>query len=45
VIKLSPKFEVLAANPLAEATSGSTVNFDGEIFSRTHEQLCCIGTK
>jgi outer membrane protein assembly factor BamB len=43
VIKASPKFELLAANPLNEATNASTVISDGEIFIRTHEHLWCIG--
>jgi outer membrane protein assembly factor BamB len=45
VIKASPQFERLAANPLEESTNSSIVISDGEIFIRTHEHLWRIGAK
>jgi outer membrane protein assembly factor BamB len=45
VIKASPQFEQLAANPLEESTNSSIVISDGEIFVRTHEHLWCVGGK
>jgi outer membrane protein assembly factor BamB len=43
VIKASPEFEQVAANPLNEQTNSSIVISDGEIFIRTHEHLWCVG--
>jgi outer membrane protein assembly factor BamB len=44
VLKASPKFEVLAVNPLLnELTNSSHAISDGEIFIRTHKHLWCIG--
>lgn len=45
VLKASPKYELLATNPLGEDTNSSTVISNGEIFLRTHEHLWCIGSK
>ncbi len=43
VVRASPKYELLATNPLDEMTNSSTVISDGQIFIRTHEHLWCIG--
>ncbi len=43
VIKASPEFEQLAANPLGEQTNSSIVIAGGEILIRTHEHLWCVG--
>lgn len=46
VIKAAPKFEQLAANPLNDGlTNSSVAPSDGEIFIRTHAHLWCIGKK
>jgi outer membrane protein assembly factor BamB len=45
VLRASPKFELLAANALAETTMSSPAVSDGEIFIRTHRALWCIGEK
>ena len=42
VLKASPKFELLAANPLRETTISSLAVSDGEIFIRTYQNLWCI---
>lgn len=43
VLKASPKFEVLAANPLGETTISSPAVSGGDIFIRTYKSLWCIG--
>ncbi len=42
VFKASPKFEVVAVNPLGERSNSSIVPSDGELFIRTHKALRCI---
>jgi outer membrane protein assembly factor BamB len=44
VLKASPKFELLASNPLGETTISSLAVSDGEIFIRTYKALWCIGS-
>lgn len=45
VLAASPKFEVLAVNPLGagEQTNSSPVVSNGEVFIRTHKHLWCVG--
>ena len=46
VIAASPKFKLLAINPLDGAlTNASLTVSDGQFFLRTHTHLWCIGTK
>jgi outer membrane protein assembly factor BamB len=45
VLRASPKFELLATNPLGETTNSSIVVSAGRILVRTHEHLWCIGGK
>lgn len=45
VLKASPKFEVLAVNPLFEKTLSSMAVSDGAIFIRTYQHLWCIQEK
>ena len=46
VLKASPKFELLALNPLGDGlTNASHAVSDGEIFIRTHAHLWCIATQ
>lgn len=47
VLNASPKYEVLANNPLGkgEQTNSSVVISDGEIYLRTFRHLWCISTK
>lgn len=46
VLRASPKFEVLAVNPLDGAlTNASHAISNGEIFIRTHKNLWCIAEK
>lgn len=42
VFRASPKFELLATNPLGESTNASIVASHGEIFIRTDEHLWCV---
>jgi len=42
VFKASPKFELLATNPLGETTMASLAVADGDIFIRTYDHLWCI---
>ena len=42
VFKASPKFEVVAVNPLGERSNSSIVPSDGELFIRTHKALRCV---
>ena len=42
VLRASPKFELLAVNPLGETTMSSCAPSDGELFLRTHQALWCI---
>jgi hypothetical protein len=42
VFKASPKFELVAVNPLGEPSNSSIVPSDGELFIRTHAALWCI---
>ena len=42
VLKASPKFELLSANPLGETTMASLAVSDGDIFIRTYNNLWCI---
>jgi hypothetical protein len=44
VLRASPKFEVLATNPLGDGMTNSSVAVsDGELFIRTQKHLWCIG--
>jgi len=45
VLRANPRFEVLSANPLGEATMGSLAVSDDEIFIRTYKNLWCISEK
>jgi outer membrane protein assembly factor BamB len=45
VIKVGPKFEVIAENPLNDYTLSSPAISDGQIFIRTAQQLFCIGKR
>lgn len=42
VLKASPRFEVLAVNPLGETTIGSLAASDGEVVIRTYNHLWCV---
>lgn len=42
VFRASPKFELLAVNPLGERSNASIAASDGELFIRTHAALWCI---
>jgi len=44
VFRASPKFELLATNPLGERSNSSIVASDGNLFIRTHAALWCIGS-
>ena len=43
VFKASPKFEVIAVNPLGEPSNASIAASDNQLFIRTHVALWCIG--
>lgn len=45
VFKASPKFELLATNPLGERSNSSIVPSNGDLLIRTHKALWCIGEK
>ena len=46
VLRASPKFELIAVNPLDnELTNSSMAVSDGEIFVRTHKNLWCVSEK
>jgi outer membrane protein assembly factor BamB len=45
VLAASPKFEVLAVNPLGEQTNSSVAVSNGDLFIRTFKSLWCIGKK
>lgn len=46
VLRASPKFEVIAINPLeGERANSSIAISEGDVFIRTHEHLWCIGRK
>ena len=45
VFKASPKFELVAVNPLGERSNSSIVPSDGELFIRTHKALRCISER
>jgi outer membrane protein assembly factor BamB len=42
VLRASPKFELLATNPLGETTMASMAVSDGDLFIRTHKGLWCL---
>ncbi|HEV8541583.1 MAG TPA: PQQ-binding-like beta-propeller repeat protein [Verrucomicrobiae bacterium] len=42
VFKASPKFELVAVNPLVEPSNSSVAPSDGELFLRTQKSLWCI---
>ncbi|MEW6357080.1 MAG: PQQ-binding-like beta-propeller repeat protein [Planctomycetota bacterium] len=42
VVKVRPKFEVIAVNPLNERSNSSLAASDGELFFRTDQALWCI---
>lgn len=42
VVKASPTFELISANPLDEPANASLAVSNGEIFIRTHQALWCI---
>ncbi len=44
VFAASPKYELLAANPLNEHVDASPAIADGEVFIRSYKHLWCIGT-
>ncbi len=43
VVRASPKFELLASNPVGEYSNSTPAVSDGAIYVRTHESLWCIG--
>jgi outer membrane protein assembly factor BamB len=43
IFKASPKFELLATNPLGEKVIASIAVSDGKLFIRGHKHLFCIG--
>jgi outer membrane protein assembly factor BamB len=43
VYRASPRFELLATNPLEEDSNSSVIASRGEIFLRSHSSLWCIG--
>ena len=43
VVRASPKFELLASNPVGEYSNSTLAVSDGAIYLRTHESLWCIG--
>jgi hypothetical protein len=46
VLRASPKFELIAVNPLdGELTNSSLAVSHGELFIRTHKNLWCISEK
>lgn len=45
VFKASPKFELLATNPMGEKVIGSIAVSDGQLFIRGHQHLFCVGKK
>ena len=45
VFRASPKFELLATNPMGERIIGSVAVSDGQLFIRGHEHLFCIGER
>ena len=45
VFKASPKFELLAVNPMGEKVIGSIAVSDGQLFIRSHQHLFCIGKR
>jgi outer membrane protein assembly factor BamB len=42
VFKASPKFELIAVNPLGESSNSSIIPSNGDLFIRTHAALWCI---
>jgi outer membrane protein assembly factor BamB len=42
VFRASPKFELVATNPLREPSNSSIVPSEGQLFIRTHKALWCI---
>ena len=42
VLRASPKFELIATNPLGELSNSTPALSEGEIFLRTHSALYCI---
>ena len=45
VFKASPKFELLAANPMGEKVIGSIAVSDGRLFIRGYKHLFCVAAK
>ncbi len=45
VLAASPKFQLLAKNPMAEHIKAALAPSDGQLFIRTYENLYCIGTR
>ena len=43
VVRASPKFELLASNPVGEYSNSTPAVSDGAIYLRTHTSLWCIG--
>jgi len=43
VFAASPKYELLATNPLGEHTNASIAPSDGQLFIRTDRHLWCVG--
>ena len=42
VVRASPKFELIATNPLNEMVNGSIAVSNGELFIRTYKHLWCV---
>jgi hypothetical protein len=43
VFRASPKFELLATNPMGEKVIASIAVSDGRLFVRSYQHLWCIG--
>lgn len=43
VLRASPKFELIAKNPIGELSNSTLALSQGELFLRTHKSLWCIG--
>lgn len=45
IFKASPKFELIAVNPMGEKIIGSIAVSDGQLFIRGHQHLFCVGKR
>jgi outer membrane protein assembly factor BamB len=43
VLKASPKFELIATNPVGELSNSTPALSQGQVFLRTHQSLWCFG--